>query len=472
MIFTILFLLIALQACKNEDVSAGRAALLSGEEVIVKSDTISSITSELKMADAITTTPDSFLLGECKLKHFGTLKADILTQFACPVGFAYPDSSEVDSVCLYLYFRSYVGDGTSPLGISVYEMDGEGLSYSAIYQSDIDVAPYCSRSNSVLLARDYILRAGDTRDSVYVEKMSDYYYGLRIPLSQAFRDKLFAIRDYSSQEAFSQLFKGLYITTTYGSNTCLYVIDMSIGIHYHYTYPTDASGSQFKVQHDTKYLYANSEVRQVNRYEYPEREHYETVLRMDTDANYIVSPACYYTTIKIPMKDIASRILDGVDGSRPYINMAELRIDILNATSQNKANDDWAGPSLDMLLVTKSAYKDFIEDDDVELSDTCAMYGEVKYETDTLTSDYNFYYTFSLNAMLTEYMRHAASMPDTLELVLMPVDIVSVASTNTSTVVGVHQKQSVTVTQIRSATAKEKQMDIEIVYSGFSDVQL
>ena len=76
------FLLIAFVAtwvgCTDDATNAGASALLEEDNIQVKADTFA-VASELKACTAISLTPDSFLLGECDT-HFGTIKADILTQ--------------------------------------------------------------------------------------------------------------------------------------------------------------------------------------------------------------------------------------------------------------------------------------------------------------------------------------------------------------------------------------------------------
>ena len=126
-----------LNACQGDTHNAGESILSEEDRIKVKSDTFG-VVSALDSCKAIVLTPDSFLLGECET-HFGSIKADILTQLACPEGFKYPDKLAVapgdtiqidpivDSVCLYLYYNTWYGDGNSPLGINVYEMDRQTL---------------------------------------------------------------------------------------------------------------------------------------------------------------------------------------------------------------------------------------------------------------------------------------------------------------------------------------------------------
>lgn len=73
-------LLILFNSCKDDVVNAGASVLKSEDSIIVRADTFS-LTSSLVHSGAITSTPDSFLLGELDSKY-GHLHADLLTQLA------------------------------------------------------------------------------------------------------------------------------------------------------------------------------------------------------------------------------------------------------------------------------------------------------------------------------------------------------------------------------------------------------
>jgi hypothetical protein len=113
----ILAYLVCFCNCTGDNSSTGGSILSEEDRIKVKSDTFG-VASALDSCKAIVLTPDSFLLGDCET-HFGSIKADILTQLACPEGFTYPDQVVlapgdtlqidpiVDSVCLYLYYNTW-----------------------------------------------------------------------------------------------------------------------------------------------------------------------------------------------------------------------------------------------------------------------------------------------------------------------------------------------------------------------------
>ena len=203
----------ALLGCKDDAMNAGSSTLSDSDDIQVKADTFS-LVSSLDSCAALTLTPDSFLLGECDT-HFGTIQADILTQLACPEGFQYPYSemAEVDSICLYIYYSSWYGDGKAPLGITVYEMDRSSLSETERYPSNLQLEDYCSLSDSTqIAAASRIIIPSEPTDSVYQASTDTYQPFIRIKLTDEFAKRFFAKKDFSSQAVFNEAFKGLYIT--------------------------------------------------------------------------------------------------------------------------------------------------------------------------------------------------------------------------------------------------------------------
>ena len=465
------FLLIAFVAtwvgCADDAANAGASALLEEDNIQVKADTFA-VASELNASAAISLTPDSFLLGECDT-HFGTIKADILTQLACPVGFEYPyaETAEVDSICLYLYYTNWYGDGMAPMGITVYEMDKATLDYNTRYPSDTALSTFCSMADSTKIAAvSRVIVAAEPTDSIEV---SDGVYTpyVRIKLSDEFAKRFFAINDFSSQEQFNQLFKGLYIASDFGGSTVLYVTNISMAVYYHFSYPRQSGDT---VVNDVKGFYANSEVRQVNRYIYPDREQVMEDLAKKTDTNFVVSPANIYTRLSINMDSVVNRMeeqLGDPSGYRVYVNRANITVDVLYDVAQDsdRPRDQWDTPASYMLLVLEDKMESFFAKNELP-SDTVAILSPLSAAADTL-GNISYSYTFDLSGMLTQQLR-AEEKQEALHFLLVPVSVEGTAST---TVSSVKQLQTISTTYIRSADNSEQPMDIEMVYAGFNTVQ-
>lgn len=477
MLGTCVLMSVLLGSCKEGNIATGSSILESSDLVMVDCDTFriqSAIIAPDTLGYYIYSTPDSFLLGECD-SRFGTIHADILTQFSCPVNFRYPDGAEVDSVLLYFYYTSWHGDGLSPISISVYEMDKNTFQYSGHYSNHLDVNDYCSLhdSTNVLYSKRILVPARPT-DSVYTASYGRYLPFVKMRLTDEFAKRLFARRNFSSLEAYNQQFKGLFIQSNFGSASLLHVSDINMAIFYHFTYQKNGRDTTVN---DIKGLYANTEVRQVNRFVYYNQA--ELISKLDTiGKDYIVSPANLYTRVGIPIRAMADSISRKVNGKRPYINKAELQLDVLNhhSGSGKKTRDEWAQPAEHMLMILEDSINVFFAENRLP-SDTCALLAQL---SSSKTGDSTvYYYRYDMSALLTRAVRlvHSAAsdsvlnamVPEYLNMLLVPATVGYTSTSNYSSgsISSVKHEQTVTATVIRSASSAEKPLNLEVVYSGF-----
>jgi hypothetical protein len=288
-----------------------------------------------------------------------------------------------------------------------------------------------------------------------------------VRLSDAFAKRFFAIKDFSSQEVFNQLFKGLYISTEFGGSTVLYVKEISMGVYYHFSYPRAESTDS--VVNDLKMFYVNSEVRQINRYIYPDRDDVLATLEQ-TDMNYVISPANIYTHLSVNMDSVFNRIseqLGETDDYRVYMNRANLTVDVLyEESSSERPRDQWDLPASQMLLVLEDKMETFFAKNELP-SDTTAILSSLNAVSDTL-GNISYNYSYDLSGLLTEQLRKS-HQPERLDFYLVPVAVQT--STTSSSVSSVKQLQTISTTCIRSANNANNPMDIEMVYSGFNKVQ-
>lgn len=465
----LLTIIVFLSACSNDLLNTGASILPSQDAIVVTVDTFS-LTSSIEKVDYIYSSSDSMLLGECD-SRFGTIHADILTQLACPEGYVYDEGAELDSVLIYIGYSSWYGDGKSPLSISVYELDKQTFNYSQMYPTNLDVSEYWSGNEST-----YVLE----HDKVVIAQTDDeseqYYIALKT--NDDFAKRFFSIQDFSSQETYTQLFKGLYITSGFGSAAMLHVNQVSLAVFYHYTY---SKAGQDTLVYNEKWFYANTEVRSVNSIQYLNSTF--DILQQEQDSvSYIVSPANIYTDLSIPLTEMAFTILGKQEmlNKRPYVNMARLQVDVLNVysgQSSQKTDDDWAQPSDYMLLVKRDAAERFFHDRELP-SDTCAIVSSLVSGTDSLGNTI-YYYSFDISTLLTQQLRDVSERlnldidndgegltePLQLDMLLVPVSIE--ANSSTSSVTAVHPKQVVTATEIRSAQNSDNPLRLEVVCSGF-----
>ena len=460
-------------ACKNDVSSAGQAVLDDDDAIVVYVDTFP-LTSGIDSCAAIISQADSFLLGEIET-DYGLLRSAILTQLACPEGYRYPSNAEVDSICLFMYYSSWMGDPKSPLAINAYLMDKKTFNYTGTYPTDLNIEDYCSKEKTIL-ANYSIVVASEKLDSIMNDE-GVYIPALRMKVNDDFRDYFWGIKSFTDQDDFNQKFKGLLIESSFGSSTMLNISDIALGVFYHFKYeriPGDPTSDT--TVHDMKAFYANSEVRTVNHLAYPDKKEWIDRLKQDSDTyNYIIAPAGAYTRITFPMERISDSIMQhmvetvgdlDILTKQPYVNKAEVRIEVTNVyngSTADKTRDDWLQPAKYMLLIRESSMKRFFENKELP-SDTCALLSPLVQTTDS-AGDAVYYYTFDMSDFLINQLRKESNDQD-LKMMLVPVSV-NIASTevSNSTYSAVRQLQTMSATQVKSAKNGTK---FEIVYSGFS----
>ena len=471
-------LVCAWTSCKNDVANTGQSVLGEEDAIIVLADTFS-FSSRIDSCAAIISQADSFLLGELET-DYGLLRASILTQLACPEGYHYPADfsvDSVDSICLFMYYSSWVGDANSPIAVNAYMLDKKTFRYSSTYPTDLNIDDYCSRDKSIL-CNHRIVVASEKLDSVQ-NSSGKYIPMVRMRVNDDFTREFASIQSFDDQAAFNELFKGLLIETSFGSSTMLNVTDIALGVYYHFSYN---KAGRDTVVNDMKAFYANSEVCTVNHLYYQDKAQWLDELKQDSDTyNYIIAPAGVYTRMSFPMAQIADSIIvqmrDPVTGDtikRPYVNKAQVRVSVENVFSGSKSEitrNDWLQPSNYMLLIKESSMERFFAEKELP-TDTCALLGQLTQDKD---ADGNtiYYYSYDMSdfisnwvrdRMLPENQRKYASDESVLNMLLVPVSVGTSTSSSTTVVSSVRQQQTMSATKIKSA---KNGMQLEMVYSGF-----
>lgn len=461
-------------ACKDDVASAGSGVLDADDEITVYVDTfpLRSMTDSCK---AIVSRTDSFMLGEVET-DYGLLRGAILTQLACPEGYHYPSgeqikSLDVDSMFLFIYYDSWTGDATSPIAIDAYRMDKKTFNYSTEYMTDLNIEEYCSRQYPILTNRRIVV-ATEKLDSVQ-NSNGDYVPMLRLRVNEDFQNYFWSMQSFESQASFNEQFKGILLESSFGSSTMLNISGIALGVYFHFMY--EKAGRDTLVR-DMKAFYANSEVRTVNQLSYANKKQTIENLQKDSDTyNYIISPACAYTRMIFPIKRISDTIMShmmaDISGytdtvKRPYVNKAEVRIDVTNVykgSESQKQRNDWLQPASYMLLIKESSMDRFFAKRELP-TDTCALLSPLVQSVDA-DGEYIYYYTYDLSEFITNQLRHPTDEED-LKMMLVPVSVVADASgSGVSRYSAVRQQATMSATQIESA---KNGTEFEIVYSGFS----
>jgi hypothetical protein len=452
-------LLFVLFSCNDDSMTdMGSSIQPAGDKIIVASETFN-ISSENYFVPSIFARQDSFLLGTFYDETYGTTHADIFTQVEHPANHVYPANTVPDSIILVMYYRKFFGDKYSPMNVSVYEMNKATFEYTTAYPSNIKPEDYVDRSNSSLLIGQRTFSPVDAlgiRDSTYIT----------IKLTDAFRNRFANINadTYSSDEKFLNFFKGLYITTDFGSASMLYVKQIDMEYYHHYTYPTKGvfgQDSTATVKSVINFA-ANKWVRQVNRFLHPDTTAIKNKLAAASpQIHYISSPANVYTRVILPIKTMHDSM--EVNDKRLTINSAKLRVDI------SEINTDVLAPQItsSILLIKESEYSNFFKKKAIP-SNTTAIIGTYSYQKNSETEEYEYFYSFDIANMIANEFKNSKTsgiaLSDNEKFLLVPVRVTSDSNGNVTEVTQQFLLSAVTLCGGNHTTRPIK---ARVVYSSF-----
>ncbi|HNX88118.1 MAG TPA: DUF4270 domain-containing protein [Paludibacteraceae bacterium] len=444
-------------SCDDSALNLGENIQPTSDKISIKADTFH-LTTETYMVDYIYSTPDSFLLGTYIDNVLGTTRADILTQFYYPTDYKFLDKSVAvatpDSVKLYMTFDSYFGLRTSPMEISVYELQ-DSLRMKENYRSDINPANFVNFGKRLNAENEGIFTVYDVKDDADNTSVS-------VKLNNDFLNRFFTSDPavFASDRNFLNFFKGLYITTDFGSTTLLNVSGVYLMLYYHNTYSKDGSTSKVTLTFPA----SNLEVKRVNRITHPSRSANFT---QNDGINYISSPANCYTRVKIPIEKMRSRLTLPANKHR-IINSAILQVNVVDK--------DTIGTRLpyvkNMLLVKEDELDDFFKNNKLPTSGSSYL---VSLDSTSLTSTtYEYHYTFNgLSTLIDAELKNPAESHKDgyVNMVLVPVDVNKTTTSSyyssSTTINSVRQNTQLQAVGVYSGKNKKIPMKMEVVYSGF-----
>lgn len=444
--------LVAVSSC-NDTNQLGLLIQPEGDKIALRMDTFI-VQTVNGYFDAISAQCDtsSMSLGEVYDAKFGTTKAELLVQLAPPVGYQFaPDSLNPtpDSLVLYMYYHSWFGSKTAPLELSIYELNKQPLVYDQLYFSNLNIADFTDQS--ILMGKRVVTSVDQTLpDSVLQDK--NYQPSFRYKFSNEQLQRFFNIPKsaYASQEAFAQQFKGMYITSKYGSSTMLYFNQIDLKLFYHYTYKKDGKDTVV----NTSIVYpANKEVRQLNKF-----SHSDVLANssLEDSVVYIKGPAGMFPQVVLPMGDIRRKVRSELATKLFNVNSAML---VVEATELQTESGALPVPKY-ITLIKRSKITDFVQKNHIpQTYDSIAVLGTY----DSTNKNYVFDLSYFLNYEIP--LQYLNDKPDeTLELLLVPSTVVLNSSGAITHIRALRKLGAVT---LRSGSNPNSPMRMKVIYSGF-----
>lgn len=438
-------------SCKNDE-SVGITIQPQEDEIIVDSDTFI-IESENYYVPAISAQADSMILGEFYNETYGTTKAELLVQIAPPIDYRFPEAKykpEPDSLVLMMYYNSWVGSAYAPLEFSIYEINKQPIDYNTQYLSNLNIGDF---TDSTILMGKRLMTSIDLSRADSLEEDTAIMPYVRYKFDQVQLERFFNMPQevYKDEEAFLDEFKGLYITTRYGSSTLICFNQITMYLYYHYTYQTNGKDTVV----NTSIIYpSNKEVRQLNKFTHP---NIEEVTVCNDSINFIKSAAGIYPKIRIPIGEMSKRIYSKIGDKQLNVNAAEIIIEDIKYDTTNA----YLGKPFYLLALTTDQFDDFLKYNTMpSATDTTAVIAS--YSTSHKG------YKLDLAYFITKHLRNEiVEEDDVIEMILMPVLAETSTSTETSTIANIKPLTQLAVSTIRSGKNEYSPMRLKILYNGF-----
>ncbi|HPW89793.1 MAG TPA: DUF4270 domain-containing protein [Paludibacteraceae bacterium] len=448
-LFVVLVVLVS--AC-NDTEQLGLLLQPEGDKILLRLDTFP-VQTQNGPAIPISAQCDtsSMALGEFYDAKYGSTKAELFIQLSPPVGYKFaPDSLNPtpDSLVLYMYYNKWFGSKTSPLELSIYELNKQSLQYDKTYLSDLNVSDFTDQS--ILMGKRMVTSVDQTLSDSILEA-ENYYPVVRYKFSKEQLDRFFNIPHsaYTSQDQFAQHFKGMYITTKYGASTVLYFNQIDLKLFYHYTYKKNGKDTIV----NTSVVYpANKEVRQLNKFSNTE----VSASEISDSVVYVKSPAGMFPRVTLPIGQIRTKVRGEIGNRLFSVNSAML---VVEATELQTGDLAMPIPEY-MTLIRGSKIDDFVTKNHLlQMSDSVAVLGMYNSKTKSYVFDLSYF----LNSEIPPHYTKDKT-DETLELLLVPS---SVSLNSSGAITSIKPLRKMGAVTLRSGTNTESPMRLKVIYSGF-----
>lgn len=370
------------------------------DDIIVGIDTVTLTARTVSMEDSVYARTSYPLLGEYSDPVFGKVKTDYMSELFCPANTKFKDNViSIDSVLVRLACYGFTGDSISPMGLSIYEVNKPLV---ANFFTNVDPKKYVDMSKPLgqnVFSLDASPRINGMR---WIITDLDMSVGQRFYNEWKTKPSTF-----SSPDKFLEFFKGIYITTTFGSTRIMNMAHTFLEIHYTYRVNVDSTSV------DYLRFPVTQEVIQLNRVQNTIPDNLFT--NSDT-RSYLKTPAGVYTEITIPLKEIIEKTKVG-----EIINSASFKI---KGFSEEEEKSTFKRPT-DLLFINKDSLPNFFLKNNKNNSRTSFI---VTRNQSNNTYDFgNIGYAINYYA---DYYRNAQTIPD-LKYLAIPVDVRRVKNTST-----------------------------------------
>lgn len=439
----ILTLLFGLTSCDDNTGSLGGSIVPDHDIISVDTATFLA-TSRSIVVDSVLGKTNKVYLGRFTDPQTKSMfEADFIAQFNCEEGGqVFPNGTteeDVVKVELRLFFTNYFGDPINTMTAEVYALDNtlqEGKRYYTNLDPKEFYNPDSLLATKVYTVTDYSLEDSELNDS-------EHYTNVNIPLPTEMGVEI--VRKYRENKDFfanatnfiENVCSGLYVKTTGGDGTVLYIDQATLNIHFRDTKSDSIFVTQFA---------GSEEVLQVNRF-YTDSTSLKELVAEDA-WTYLKTPAGIFTEVTLPIDEIIADIEEKNDS----INAAKIAFSCYN----NGESDYPFGTPQTLLMVHKDEMYTFFENN--RLTDNISSF----YTTHNST--YNNYEYSNIARLITYCESKKGESENWNKVVLIPVT--TITDSNSSIV---NFRHDFSLNSVRLVGGeKQKQIRIRLITSGFN----
>lgn len=437
--YTILPILFAfiLASCNDDLNNIGGSIQPPSDSISVTTNTLPVDARTISMRDSIYARTINGALGNYKDEVFGNIKADYLAQFMFPEGAKFEDNlTTIDSVHFVINFNKFTGDSISPMGLTVYEVTKPLVED---FYTNADPSKYCDLSK-MLLNQAFTI-AGTTITGQQKAIIADLDQKFGYNLYNAYKDK----KIYDSQ-SFNEYFKGIYVTTNFGSTSLINVSNTAIDIYYKYN---DIKGNHDSTQDTIRTarfsLAVTPEVIQLNHIQ---NTNPQELFKEGTGSTYLKTPAGVYTEVVFPIKDIRD---DLTKLNMNTVNAAQFTV-YGNTQEESKISTFMEHPST-LLLIAKDSIDDFFKYRNNQITGIGASF---TYRN----TQYNTYDFGNISKLINHYNEKGL---DQVTFLLVPVEVSLDPSNNA--LLGIYNTLVPSNAILRS---NPSDMKLKLIYTKFN----
>lgn len=282
--------------------------------VVTDSFIVKSTTVKAEHLYSETTKP---VLGHYTDNIFGEFKADFLSEFRYIKNLTFKSGTTSDSLYLVMYYKSFFGDSSAVQEATVYQIDKKKLDFSEHYYSDSKVEDFCSK-NIVLGSRSYVAYDNTVTPSEREDAL--YCNTVKVKLPDEMAAQMIARTDiYQSQDAFTDFFKGVYVTNTFGQQTVLLIDSVNIELSYRYVPVAEKPNS---IAYETVVFPSNRETTEFIRVEGEPA----ALLGKPDSVEYMSCPGGTFVQIEIPFERMYQRMIEGNDMGTDSLNLNDFSL--------------------------------------------------------------------------------------------------------------------------------------------------